>query len=89
MLGYAYRDKNDILHVTKDKKTAQEYAKGKVVAVNCEYGGGYLKVLGKNVFDYGGGKIYWGGNEKSGKALAECDQAIAEAIKIELKRIGI
>lgn len=89
MLGYAYRDKNDILHVTGSEKTAKQYAKGKVVAIDCNYGGGYLKVLGKNVFDYGGGKIYWGGNEKSGKALEKCDAAIAEAIKIELKRIGI
>ncbi len=84
MLGYAYRDKNTILLVTRDKKTAQQYAKEQIVALDCDYSG-----IGGKLFDYAGGKIYWGGNEKNGKALVECDPAIALEIKKSLEKIAI
>jgi len=43
MVGYAYLDKYQILHVVSSKKTAKEYcAFGSVVSTKLPYKGGYL-----------------------------------------------
>ena len=42
MINFAYIDKGGILHVTGNKKTAEEYCKfGKVVETGIACGGGY------------------------------------------------
>jgi hypothetical protein len=77
------------LHVVEDFETALEYAVGEVKQIDCEYGGGYLKVDGEDVFDYGNGEIYVGGNKNSGIPLEELVPEKIERIKTVLAKIGL
>jgi len=87
MKGYAYRDKYGILHVVDDLDTAQGYAVGPIKEVDCDHAVGYLMVDGKEIFDYGNGEVYVGGNKESGVPLEE--SPIAELVKDVLAKIGL
>ena len=65
-MNYAYIDKGGILHVVESRKTAEEYATGKVVEteVPCEHG--YPLHEGKDVTMYDLETAYIGGNALSG-----------------------
>lgn len=92
MIGYAYRDEYGILHVVSDLATAIEFAHSEVKEVDCEYGGGFPKVNGKDVFDYGNGEIYIGGNKNSGipiSVLEEENPEEAKLVKELLQSIGL
>lgn len=88
-MAYAYRDKYGILHAVEGKEEAKQYAAGKIVAYEGEHSGGYPVIGGQKIFDYGFGKVYVGGNEKSGKPLDECDTSIQMLVKHELEKIKI
>lgn len=66
MKGYAYRDQYGILHIVEDYETAVLYAVGEIKEVDCEYGGGFLKIDGHEVYDYGNGEVYIDGNKNNG-----------------------
>jgi hypothetical protein len=92
MVGYAYRDKFGILHIVSNEEVAKEYAFGEYKEVDCEYAGGFPKVNGKKVFDYGNGEVYVGGNKGDGIPLDELEEKNpdeAEAVKELLEKIGL
>jgi len=87
-VGFAYRDKYGILHVVSERKTAEEFASGRVVKYVGDYAGGYPRVFGLDVIDYGNGRVFVGGNEKNGKPLEECDDATRVAVKSVLDKLA-
>lgn len=65
-MNYAYIDEGGILHIVEGRKTAEEYATGKVVEteIPCEHG--YPLHEGKDVTVYDLETAYIGGNALSG-----------------------
>ena len=68
-MGYAYIDKAGILHVVAERKTAEEYAAGKVVETNLPFSGGYPLHGSKDVTMYSEDLAYLGGNARSGRKV--------------------
>jgi hypothetical protein len=87
MIGYAYRNKNNVLNIVKDYKTAKEFAFSNIIEINfenylllnkikCDHTGnyyqpGFLQVDDKIIIDYGDGKTYINGNEENGIKLED------------------
>ena len=90
---YAYKDKYGITHVVEQKYVAEGAAVGEVKDINIpsEYGYPCIEVEGKliSVFDYSDGKIFVGGNEKSGKPLNQTSSEVQEKVKELLEIIGL
>jgi hypothetical protein len=89
-MAYAYRDKYGILHCTEHKNTAEKYAAGNIVAYDGPCQGGY-PVLddGVEIFDYGAGEVYVGGNRGNGARLEDCSESIKNAVADILAKIGL
>ena len=73
--GYAYLDRGNILHITKDEKTAKQYGGGKYLETSVAYKGGY-PIAGHdkqgepiNLIIYGVEEAYRGGNASTGEKV--------------------
>ena len=72
MKRFAYVDRNGIMHVVKERKTAEQYsANGKVVETEIEAENGYPVVKGKQVIVYGEGCMKYDAKGKKIEPIEE------------------
>jgi len=57
-IGYAYKDRYGVIHVASDRRTAEEFARGKIIEYRLEHSGGYPVYDGRAVIiDTGDGVV--------------------------------
>ena len=62
MLGYAYLDKGNILHIVTDLDTAKQYAKSKIIETFISYAHGFPVYAGERILVYSPDKVVYKGN---------------------------